>query len=282
MKKITENITAKDGKKLKFYSWLPDQKINTAIGIIHGLGEHSNRYNNFAKYFCNKGFGIYSIDLRGHGLSEGKRGHINNFNTLIDDAEEMFIQIRKRNLNLNVRIIMFGHSLGGCIALNYLCQKKSKEIDLAIISSPWLKTVIEPPKFLLLIQKLLSGMFPSLTLNNRLDPKDLSKDTSIVKNYIRDPLVHNRISIKMFSEVNKSITKIEKESKHIDIPILLIHGKKDKIISHKGTENVANKIKNSNLKLWEKVFHEPHNDYEKNQILKYYFKFIKKILKFSS
>ncbi len=280
MKKNTENITAKDGKELKFYSWLPDQKINAAIGIIHGLGEHSNRYNDFAKYFCDKGFGIYSIDLRGHGLSEGKRGHINNFNTLLDDSEEMFIQIRKRNLN--IPMIMFGHSLGGCIALNYLCQKKSKEIELAIISSPWLKTVIEPPKFLLLIQKLLSKLFPSLTLNNRLNPKDLSKDTSIVENYIKDPLVHGRISIKMFSEVNKSIRKIETESNRIDIPILLIHGKKDKIISYKGTENVAKKIKYSNLKLWEKVFHEPHNDYEKNQILKYYFNFINKIFKFKS
>ena len=280
MKKNTENITAKDGKELKFYSWLPDQKINAAIGIIHGLGEHSNRYNDFAKYFCDKGFGIYSIDLRGHGLSEGKRGHINNFNTLLDDSEEMFIQIRKRNLN--IPMIMFGHSLGGCIALNYLCQKKSKEIELAIISSPWLKTVIEPPKFLLLIQKLLSKLFPNLTLNNRLNPKDLSKDTSVVENYIKDPLVHGRISIKMFSEVNKSIRKIETESKRIDIPILLIHGKKDKIISYKGTENVAKKIKYSNLKLWEKVFHEPHNDYEKNQILEYYFNFINKIFKFKS
>lgn len=280
MKKNTENITAKDGKKLKFYSWLPDQKIYAAIGIIHGLGEHSNRYNDFAKYFCDKGFGIYSIDLRGHGLSEGKRGHINNFNTLLDDSEEMFIQIRKRNLN--IPMIMFGHSLGGCIALNYLCQKKSKEIELAIISSPWLKTVIEPPKFLLLIQKLLSKLFPNLTLNNRLNPKDLSKDTSVVENYIKDPLVHGRISIKMFSEVNKSIRKIETESNRIDIPILLIHGKKDKIISYKGTENVAKKIKYSNLKLWEKVFHEPHNDYEKNQILKYYFNFINKIFKFKS
>ena len=280
MKKNTENITAKDGKELKFYSWLPDQKINAAIGIIHGLGEHSNRYNDFAKYFCDKGFGIYSIDLRGHGLSEGKRGHINNFNTLLDDSEEMFIQIRKRNLN--IPMVMFGHSLGGCIALNYLCQKKSKEIELAIISSPWLKTVIEPPKFLLLIQKLLNKIFPSLTLNNRLNPKDLSKDTSIVENYIKDPLVHSRISIKMFSEVNKSIRKIETESKHIDIPILLIHGKKDKIISYKGTENVAKKIKYSNLKLLKKVFHEPHNDYDKNQILKYYFNFINKILKFKS
>ena len=280
MKKKITSITAKDGNKLKFYSWIPNKKIKLAIGIIHGLGEHSSRYNEFADFFCNKGFGVYSIDLRGHGLSEGKRGHINNFNLLIDDSEEMFIQIRKRNLD--IPIIMFGHSLGGCIALNYLCQKKNKEIKLAIVSSPWLKTVIKPPKFLLIIQKLLCRIFPSLTLSNRLNPKDLTKNIPTVNKYKMDPLVHDKISLKMFSEVNKSIKKIEKESKDINVPVLLIHGKKDNIISYRGTKKISKKINNSELKLWKSVYHEPHNDYEKNEILTYYLNFINKIFKFKS
>ena len=273
MKKKSYFIKSKDGSNLMYYSWLPNKKINVAIGIIHGLGEHSNRYDDFAEYFCKKGFGVYSIDLRGHGKSEGKRGHINNFKKLIDDSEEMFINIRKENLN--VPMVMFGHSLGGCIALNYLCENQSKEIDLAIISSPWLKTVLEPPKFIIYIQKILVGLFPSLTLNNRLDPYDLSKDTDIVKKYIEEPLVHNKISLKMFSEVNKAIDKIENESEKINIPVLLVHGKKDNIISFKGTEKVSKKINNSKLTLYEGLYHEPHNDLEKNEILADYTSFIK-------
>ena len=256
-----------------YYSWLPNKKIKLAIGIIHGLGEHSSRYDSFAKYFCKRGYGVYSIDLIGHGNSEGKRGHINNFKKLINDSEEMFINIRKENLN--IPMVMFGHSLGGCIALNYLCENQSKEINLAIISSPWLKTVLEPPKFILYIQKILVGLFPSLTLNNRLNPYDLSKDTDIVKKYIEDPLVHNRISLKMFSEVNKAITQIENDSKKINIPILFVHGKKDKIISFKGTENISNKINKSKFILYESIFHEPHNDLEKNKVLDNYSSFIK-------
>jgi len=77
-------------------------------------------------------FHSLTLDLRGHGNSEGKRGHINNFKKLLNDSEEMFINIRKENLD--VPIVMFGHSLGGCIALNYLCENQSKEISLAIIS----------------------------------------------------------------------------------------------------------------------------------------------------
>ena len=256
-----------------YYSWLPNKKIKVAIGIIHGLGEHSSRYDDFAEYFCKKGYGVYSIDLRGHGKSEGKRGHVNNFKKLIDDSEEMFINIRKENLN--VPMVMFGHSLGGCIALNYLCENQSKEIDLAIISSPWLKTVLEPPKFIIYIQKILVVLFPNFTLNNRLDPYHLSKNTNKVKKYIKDPLVHNRISLKMFSEVNKVIDKIENESEKINIPVLLLHGKKDNIISFKGTKKISKKINNSKLILYEGLYHEPHNDLEKNEILDNYTSFIK-------
>ena len=273
MNKKSYFIKSKDGSNLMYYSWLPNKKIKVAIGIIHGLGEHSSRYDDFAEYFCKKGYGVYSIDLRGHGKSEGKRGHVNNFKKLIDDSEEMFINIRKENLN--VPMVMFGHSLGGCIALNYLCEYQNKEIDLAIISSPWLKTVLEPPKFIIYIQKILVGLFPSFTLNNRLDPYHLSKNTNKVKKYIKDPLVHNRISLKMFSEVNKAIDKIENESEKINIPVLLLHGKKDNIISFKGTKKISKKINNSKLILYEGLYHEPHNDLEKNEILDNYTSFIK-------
>ncbi len=273
MKKEFYSIKSKDGSKLMYYSWLPNKKIKIAIGIIHGLGEYSIRYDDFAKYFCKRGYGVYSIDLRGHGNSEGKRGHINNFKKLLNDSEEMFINIRKENLD--IPIVMFGHSLGGCIALNYLCENQSNEISLAIISSPWLKTVIEPPKFILYLQKILVGFLPSLTLNNRLNPYDLSKNIEIVKKYIEDPLVHNKISLKMFSEVNNAINQIEKDCKKINIPILLIHGKKDKIISFEGTENISKKINDSKLILYESIYHEPHNDLEKNKVMDDFSNFIK-------
>ena len=69
MKKKLYTIKSKDGSKLVYYSWLPNKQIKLAIGIIHGLGEYSNRYDDFAKYFCKRGYGVYSIDLRGHGNS---------------------------------------------------------------------------------------------------------------------------------------------------------------------------------------------------------------------
>ena len=82
MNKKSYFIKSKDGSNLMYYSWLPNKKIKVAIGIIHGLGEHSSRYDDFAEYFCKKGYGVYSIDLRGHGKSEGKKGHVNNLSLI--------------------------------------------------------------------------------------------------------------------------------------------------------------------------------------------------------
>ena len=97
-----------------------------------------------------------------------------------------------------------------------------------------------------------------------------------MKKYIKDPLVHNKISLKMFSEVNNAINQIEKDCKKINIPILLIHGKKDKIISFEGTENISKKINDSKLILYESIYHEPHNDLEKNKVMDDFSNFIKK------
>ena len=72
MKKKLYTIKSKDGSKLVCYSWLPNKKIKLAIGIIHGLGEYSSRYDDFAEYFCKRGYGVYSIDLRATETLKGK------------------------------------------------------------------------------------------------------------------------------------------------------------------------------------------------------------------
>ena len=122
-------------------------------------------------------------------------------------------------------------------------------------------------------------LFPKIRLSNRLDTKDLSKDIKIVDKYKNDSLVHDRISLNLLSEINKTIEKIKNKDYNIEIPVLIIHGKKDKIISYKGSKLIHKKIKNSKLKLYDNVYHEPHNDLEKKEVLNFYFDFIKSQLK---
>jgi len=267
-----ENIIS-NKKNIFLRSWLSNNDPIYNIIIIHGLGEHSGRYKEFASFFIKKNIGVFSFDLIGHGKSDGLKGHISNIKDFTDSIEEVLIQVRKRFIN--TPIIIFGHSLGGCLALNYLIERKSKEISLAIISSAWIETEIQIPKYLLIIQKVIHILFPKVRLSNRLDTKDLSKDIKIIDKYKNDPLVHDRISLNLLSKINKTIEKIKNKDYNIEIPVLIIHGKKDKIISYKGSELISKKIKDSKLKLYDNVYHEPHNDNEKKEILEYYYDFIK-------
>ena len=271
-KSISKNILSKYGYKIFLRSWSTDRPPSHNILIIHGLGEHSGRYDEFANFFLKKNIGVFAFDLVGHGKSEGVKGHVSKIENFIDDIEEVLTKVRKKYIN--IPIILFGHSLGGCLALNYLIERKSKEINSAIISSAWIITKVKLPKYLLKFQHLLSLIFPKIRLNNRLNPNDLSKDKEIVKNYINDPYVHDRISLNLFKEVNKGIKKIKKESHKLNLPILITHGKKDRIISHKGSELLNKEITHSKLKLFENIFHEPHNDLEKKEVLNLYFDFI--------
>ncbi len=267
-----ENIIS-NKKNIFLRSWPSNNSPTYNIIIIHGLGEHSGRYKEFASFFIKKNIGVFSFDLIGHGKSDGLKGHISNIKDFTDSIEEVLIEVRKRFIN--TPIIMFGHSLGGCLALNYLIERKSKEISLAIISSAWIETKIQIPKYLLIIQRVMHILFPKIRLSNRLDTKDLSKDIKIVDKYKNDSLVHDRISLNLLSEINKTIEKIKNKDYNIEIPVLIIHGKKDKIISYKGSELIHKKIKNSKLKLYDNVYHEPHNDNERKEILEYYYDFIK-------
>ena len=267
-----ENIIS-NKKNIFIRSWPSNNDPTYNIIIIHGLGEHSGRYKEFASFFIKKNIGVFSFDLIGHGKSDGLKGHISNIKDFTDSIEEVLIEVRKRFIN--TPIIIFGHSLGGCLALNYLIERKSKEISLAIISSAWIETEIQIPKYLLIIQRIIHTLFPKIRLSNRLDTKDLSKDIKIVDKYKNDPLVHDRISLNLLSEINKTIKKIKNKDYNIEIPVLIIHGKKDKIISYKGSELINKKINNSKLKLYDNVYHEPHNDNERKEILEYYYDFIK-------
>ena len=137
-----ENIIS-NKKNIFLRSWPSNNDPTYNIIIIHGLGEHSGRYKEFASFFMKKNIGVFSFDLIGHGKSDGLKGHISNIKDFTNSIEDVLIEVRRRYIN--TPIILFGHSLGGCLALNYLIERKSKEISLAIISSAWIETEIQIP-----------------------------------------------------------------------------------------------------------------------------------------
>lgn len=260
--------------KIFLREWLPNQKAEKNVFIIHGLGEHSGRYEDFAKNLTQKNIGVFCIDLIGHGKSNGKRGHIKSFEDYINAVENGIIYIRKKFLD--TPIILFGHSLGGLICLKFLLDRESKEIEKAIVSSPWIETALKIPKHLLFIHKIFQKIIPRLQLSNNLITSHLSKNQKVVTDYESDILVHDKITLNLFSEILTTIEDVLKRSSRIKVQTFIYHGKNDKIISYKGTEKIANSIPNKKFILFDNIYHEPHNDIEKDVIYKEINDFINK------
>lgn len=271
---FSDNFLISDlGKKIYLRKWYPkNKKINNVVLIVHGLGEHSGRYEHIAEKLTSKNAAVFALDLIGHGKSEGKRGHIKSINEYLDSIEKTMILIRRKFLE--IPIIIYGHSLGGLVCLKFLIERESKEISKAILSSPWIETKIKIPNYLLWIHKILHRIFPKLQLNNNLNIYYLSKEKSEVIKYKNDKLVHNKISLNLFSEILNSIHDVKNRCNRINVPSLLFHGEDDKIISFNGTKYIHDNIKNSKFILFKNVYHEPHNDSEKLSVIHKIIEFI--------
>ena len=157
-----------------------------------------------------------------------------------------------------------------------MLDRESKEIEKAIISSPWIETALKIPKHLLFIHKIFQKITPRLQLSNNLITSHLSKNQKVVTDYESDILVHDKITLNLFSEILTTIEDVLKRSSRIKVQTFIYHGKNDKIISYKGTEKIANSIPNNKFILFDNIYHEPHNDIEKDVIYKEINDFINK------
>jgi len=273
MELLGQYIRSKNGVKLFSRLWKPHDKPWAIICLLHGLGEHSGRYEKWAELFTQQGIAFFAIDLRGHGKSYGKRGHISSYKKLFFDID-MFLA-ESEHLFPGIPKILYGHSLGGNLALNYYFGKNN-QISGLIISSPWLQLSSSPSNLKLIGRKLIKIIYPSFTVKNGINPKDISRDSDVVESYKTNKLVHNKISVKLYFNAAKFGKEVIGKSYLINIPLLVMHGTEDKITSFKATSVFArNTGAFTTFKLWEGCFHELHNELNNQEIFNYIIDWLK-------
>jgi len=262
-----------DGLTLKGYSLTPSSEIKAVIALIHGMGEHGKRYKHVAEFFANHGIATVSLDLRGHGISEGKRGHTPSYDMLMNDIE-LFLKLVK-DLFPNLPVFIYGHSMGGNLSLNFLIRNQP-QVQAAIITSPYLKLAFEPPKWKVVLGKLTAGLVPTLTQPTGLDVNAISRDKKEVEKYVSDPFVHDKITSAFFVNVHFAGPYAIENASKIKIPLLIMHGLEDKLTSPDGTkEFMMNADKNTSVKYWKGLYHEIHNEPEKEEVLEYMINWIR-------
>lgn len=264
---------SQEKKKIFAQSWVPEGKMTGVINLIHGLGEHSGRYERWASLFVEKGWGMLTCDLIGNGRSEGKRGHVKNYQVLMNQID-LLLQ-KSDELFPGTPRILYGHSMGGNLVINYAISKDPGTIAL-IATSPWLKLVIPITSVQQILIRTLNTLLPGLSTKWPKNPENLTHDPEIWAELQDDPLNHGYVSARLLSEIIKHGLFALRHVYKINKPFLLMHGSGDKITSHKTSKDfVSNTSERTRLKIWEGLRHELHNEFEYREVFDYVFEWIK-------
>ena len=267
MDNMHDSFVTADGKKLFFQSWSPAGDPGMVIALVHGLGEHSGRYRHWAEKFCSEKMAFAAFDLRGHGQSEGRRGHIPSMDVALSDIG-LFLE-KVVTLFPGIPVVLYGHSLGGNLAVNYVIERQSNLAGL-IITSPWLRLSIPLPGYKKILAGLAGSLVPSILQPNGLDTGYLSRDKNVAEQYKSDPLVHDRISAGLFLSASRGGEKVVRMAGSINMPVLMMHGTADAITSAEGSKSFSdNTGDNVTLRLWDGFYHELHNEPEKDDVFSF-------------
>lgn len=255
-----------DGTPLFACEWKPEQtvEIKAVIGLIHGMGEHMGRYHHVAEMLNAEGYMVLGFDQRGHGQTEGKRGHTPSYETLLEGVD-IILAHAKQNYP-GIPLFLYGHSMGGNVALNYLLRRKPK-IAGAIVTGPWLKLAFKPPSLQAVIGRLIEWIYPKFTSNRPLAVENLTSDPDMQQRYISDKLGHGQITTKFYFGITRAGLWALKHASEISVPLLLMHGGDDRVTSIHASKQFAEQagIKCTWIE-WPSYKHELQNELERESV----------------
>jgi alpha-beta hydrolase superfamily lysophospholipase len=247
-----------DQAKLIGYSWdLENPK--TVVCIIHGIGEHAGRYDRMAVNMNESNLAVFSMDLRGHGISSGKRGHCSPRLAILSDIDCLLYEIQNRHPR--IPLVIYGHSMGGNIALDYRRRGKLMNLPVGyVISAPWIILVRKVSELLLLTMKIFSEIKPDFQIKAKIKNEDLGNVQVISQQQNRE-LRHDYITARTAIDGNAVGYELL-TTRTTGKKMLLMHGSLDKICSVEGSRKFSKVANDCEYVEWEGYFHEIHNGNE--------------------
>ncbi len=269
----------RENRELFYQYWMPDSgNIKANIVAIHGWGTHSDRMKIPAESLTEKGYALFSFDLRGHWRSAGDNiAHIDSMDHLQKDIV-LFMDVVKRE-SKNKKIFLIGQSFGGLISLIYAINHP--DLTSLIVSSPLLG-LSEKMSFGKKMYKKLSATFsPEKTVPYIIDQKDLTSDIKILREFIADKNKLEIISAKSFIEMNKAMKWAMEHASDLLCPCLILQAGKERLGNKEKTKEFFDtiKIKEKNYREYEDFLHDLLNEKRRAQVYQDMILFISKILK---
>ena len=232
---------------------------NAVVAMVHGLGEHSGRYASLHRALSGAGLAWAAADLRGFGRSPGTRGHVDGWADYRSDVAAILELGRAQAPGAPV--FLFGHSMGGLIVLDYALREPHGIAGVAASGPALVPAGVRRP-VLEVTARVLSLLVPKLSTELGLDPAGLSTDPQVAVDYLADPLVHGKVSMRWGAEIMASMAWVREHPASLRVPLLLQHGGADPINAASGTVAFyeAAGCADKTLRLYEGCRHEVHHD----------------------
>lgn len=263
MSSETAYFLSRDGLRLYYHHWqVMDPK--GIVCLVHSLGEHSYRYQHFAHRMAEAGITVFGLDLRGHGLSQGKKGHAPGYDLLLSDIEELLKTARAEYTDLPM--FLFGHGMGGNLVANYVIRMNTNELAGYILSAPWLRLSEKKQKKVSRITRIIAKLLPAVTHTTSVDASKLSNDPESIQSYQTDPLIHRSVSASLYLAYLDAGEDALRRASEPKLKGLIIQGDADPVVESKASELFARTAPNAEWHALNGVLHDPLNDTVRDQV----------------
>ena len=258
-------LTMADGQQLFLRDW-SGRATHSAVLIVHGLGEHSGRYDSLAKWFATHGYAVRSYDQRGHGRTPGQRGALRHSDDLLKDLTAVYENYAAQS---GRHPLLLGHSMGGLVALRAVLDGRVEPSGL-VLSSPALRSF--EPLWLRRLAAVLARVSPNLPLRNGLPVDALSHDIKVVEEYRTDPLRTRWITPRLADFIFRAGASSIADAWRLRVPSLLLAAGSDRLVDPSGSRDFANgawATHQLTSRFFDTLFHELFNETEtgRHQVL---------------
>ena len=250
-----DHVGARDGTELLLRHWpVTTGEPWASMLLVHGLAEHSGRYERVGAQLAAAGIETHAFDLRGFGGSGGPRASVDRWSQLHDDLEERLVGVR--SIAPSRPLVLFGHSMGGLISLGYVLDGRARP-DLLVLSAPAIGARI--PRLQRLLVSTLRRVRPGLLISNRLDVSVLSSDPGVGEAYLGDPFCQHRSTVRFahagFGEQRRVAAGVDR----LSIPTLVVHGGDDALVPPPASAPLEGRP-GVTRRVYPGVRHELHNE----------------------
>lgn len=255
------------GVALHVEHFAPASPARLVLVTVHGFGAHCGIYRHVAGALLARGIAVTQFDCRGHGRSQGRRGHVDRFD---DYHEDLCLVVRRaRERTPGVPWALMGHSHGGAIVLDHVLRQRSQpQADRLVLVAPWLelKTRVSMPKRA--AAEVFSRLTPTLTVENGIRAEDVSRSPEVLANFFRDPLVHHEATAGWFASVLRTQVALRGMAAQLQVPTLMLVAGQDRLVSSEASLAFAQAAGSTvEVRRYPDLYHEMFLEPERQQVL---------------